>query len=140
MTWLIDQILKEGKLISQIPLTFTVVCLLALLLAYLIVRWQSQEKFKEANALIGLYKERINLQPESAKASNFDAQIRDRASENETLRAKLEPCLDVLFGTEPPYLQSYQTSRQETIAHYGIEVMNKGATTAKRVRVQIEGF
>src|SRR2546423_12706084 len=62
MPWLIEQILKEGKLISQIPVAFSFVCVLALALAYLLVRWQSHEKFKEANALISLYKERLSLQ------------------------------------------------------------------------------
>src|SRR5260370_39993417 len=133
MTWLVDQILKEGKLIGQIPLAFTIVCLLALILAYLVVRWQSQEKFKEANALIGLYKERISLQPETGNLSTFEAQIRDLSSENETLRAKLKPSLEVLFGNEPPFVQSYTTQREEESTHYGVQLHNIGAGTAKRI-------
>lgn len=58
----------------------------------------------------------------------------------EGLKSKLKPTLEVLFGTEPPFIQSHKTSRNETITHYGVQIQNSGASTAKRIRVQIEGF
>ena len=56
------------------------------------------------------------------------------------LKARLTPTLEVLFGTDPPFIQIHETSRNETITHYGIQIRNSGANTAKRIRVQIEGF
>lgn len=58
----------------------------------------------------------------------------------EELKSKLTPNLEVLFGTDPPFIQSHETSRKETITHYGVQIQNSGANTAKRIRVQIEGF
>lgn len=141
VTWLLDQIVREGKLIGQLPISFLILCALVLALAYLVVRWQSQEKFKEANALIGLYKERISLQPvDNEKTSSLEAEISRLKSENESLTARLRPSLDVLFGKQEPFVQTHTTQRGEQITHYGIQIHNSGATTAKRVRVQIEGF
>ncbi len=141
MTRVLQQFANEWTLISQAPLTLIVVCLLALLLAYAVVRWQTQKKLREADTLIGSYRSRLHLNPSDGSALPYEDQVSKLTAENEHLRAKLRPILEVFFGEEPPFIQTTEhTEPKVTVTHYGVQIHNSGGETAHRVRVEVEGF
>jgi hypothetical protein len=63
MDWLLEQLAKEWAVIKQAPISFAIVCLLFLLLAFLAARWMYQERITNRDDLIGYYREKMGLTP-----------------------------------------------------------------------------
>jgi len=60
---------------------------------------------------------------------------------NEKLELRLTPTLEVLFGSEEPFVQVREASEHpNTVTYLGIQIHNAGGSTAQRVRVEVEGF
>jgi len=69
------------------------------------------------------------------------SQITKLAIKNEELKLRLTPTLEVLFGTDKPFVDVREFPENNvTVTYHGIQIHNAGETTAHRVRVEVEGF
>lgn len=63
MPWPLDELVKEWPMIKQAPLSFAIVCVLALLLAFLFSKYLYQERLKHKDDLLGSLQKKLDLQP-----------------------------------------------------------------------------
>src|SRR2546430_8585447 len=60
---------------------------------------------------------------------------------NRNLESRLTPTLEVLFGSDEPFVQVRESPEHDaTVTYHGIQIHNAGGSTAQRVRVEVEGF
>ncbi len=60
-TWLIDRLREEGAIIKAAPLSFALVVILSLLIAFFAARWIYSERLNSAKELLGFYKDKSSI-------------------------------------------------------------------------------
>jgi hypothetical protein len=97
MPWPLEQLLKEWDVIKQAPLSFIIIFLLCMALAYFFMRYMYGETLSRKDELIAVYKERLGLKPDdkaTPKASQGKVQTGEMtgaasASEVEQLKERI---------------------------------------------------
>lgn len=77
MQWLFDKLEKESAVIRRAPLSFSIVCAVFLIFAFVVARWFYKETLSAKDAVISSYRDRLGLRPTT----------RYSGMENEELRA-----------------------------------------------------
>ena len=103
LSWLLEQLEKEGAVINQAPLIFVLSCLLILAIAFLLVRWLYKDLLDRKNALIqsleqsGSALTKSPIWDQDRKAINQAVRVVGFIVGNSGLRDIGKPCLNFQF-------------------------------------------
>src|SRR5712692_10581960 len=106
LKWLFEYLWKEGSVIRQAPVIFFSVLLAITAGLFLMLRFWYGEALTRQKEIAASLRTQLDLQPGSiTRLSSVENQVRDLTAENKELRARLQPTLEVLFGSEWPFIR-----------------------------------